>query len=416
MGSKILSVFKNPSFRLILLLYIVSALFLLIGVHTYITNNYSFFAQNLSKGKTVVIKINNNLVKLGTVGFNNSNSNVKKIDAGSTISREKNGSTYHDKPLEEYEINIPKVGILLGELGLDKTLTSKALNFENKIALGFSPYADDVSTFIDKAAELGFESYIQIPMQPVNYPSHAHWSHALLHNLSVHENLDKLNWILSKSNRLVGGYSLEDETFTNSETNVLPIFELLNNRQLSFLYGGKTNLPSLEKLSFNMKFDFIGVDINLDESLSELEMKAGLSKLENLAKTQGFAVGKIRPSPLSIHVLKEWLNGLNTKEVVLVPISNLFKFKVRSIAKNQTSITNALNRNTTEVIKENIFENNLNKNDSLSNQIKMIELNSGKVISEEEYENSFSKNIKITSEENSESKEENNSTSIRRER
>jgi hypothetical protein len=82
---------------------------------------------------------------------------------------------------------------------------------------------------------------------------------------------------------------------------------------------------NFEELYTNLKLIHNNFDFNpplktLDESLSELEIKAGLFKLENLAKTQGFAVGKIRPYPLSIRVLKEWLNGLNRKEIVVVPV------------------------------------------------------------------------------------------------
>ena len=52
-------------------------------------------------------------------------------------------------------------------------------------------------------------------MQPTDYPVNDPGPYAMINNLSKGENVSRFNWIATRSDKIAGYYTNEDETFSN---------------------------------------------------------------------------------------------------------------------------------------------------------------------------------------------------------
>jgi polysaccharide deacetylase 2 family uncharacterized protein YibQ len=227
-------------------------------------------------------------------------------------------------PLSEDDKAKKKIVLIVTDLGLSKSMTLEAMQLSKNFTLGFSPYANNVDEWIDQAVSKGFEAVINLPMQPIDYPVNDPGPYAMLQNLSIGENLSRLDWILSRSKKIVGVYSNANETFSSSRANVLPVLENLKKHRKILAYGNITNDQSLNSLSSSIGNEYSPVNINIDEELNEAKINSNLLRLEGIATTQGYAVGYINPYPMTIKMVNTWMEGLDKKTTAIVPLSNLF--------------------------------------------------------------------------------------------
>ncbi|WP_204367872.1 divergent polysaccharide deacetylase family protein [Candidatus Jidaibacter acanthamoebae] len=221
----------------------------------------------------------------------------------------------------------PKVALLVDGLGLSRSETASAIEMHALIALGFSPYSQDVINWINKGVSAGHEVYINLPMHPAEYPANDAGSLALMNNLSVEENLLRLKLITSKSDKIKGVISGTREIFTDSKDDILSVLEFLKQKKLAYIYGGEVNNESLDDLSEALNLNYIDINITIDDELDAEAVKSNLLRLENMAKVRGFALGKFHAYPMSVKVINEWIGELNNSEVMLVPVSQLFELR-----------------------------------------------------------------------------------------
>ena len=67
--------------------------------------------------------------------------------------------------------NRPKVALVIGGLGLNSRATQTAIEaLPAEVTLSFSPYADGLQGWIDRARAAGHEVLLEIPMEPVDFP------------------------------------------------------------------------------------------------------------------------------------------------------------------------------------------------------------------------------------------------------
>lgn len=240
-----------------------------------------------------------------------------------------------DNPLD-YRINIPdeskrsKISIIVTGLGLSKEMTIGALNLPTSLTLGFSPYAADVSDWVNQAVAKGFETFMQLPMQPTDYQVNDPGPYAMLHNLSYGENLSRLDDLISKSNKIVGFYSPTNDTFSSSRADITPILNHLRQKDYMLLYGNNSNMPTMSGLCDASSLECIYSFGRLDDELSEDKIKKKLLLLEAEAAKNGSAVAYINPYPVSINAVKKWMDEINPKQLSIVPASNLLPYRSSS--------------------------------------------------------------------------------------
>jgi len=254
-------------------------------------------------------------------------------------------------PVEDSKKN--KIAIIVKDLGLSKSMTLEALQLPQTFTLGFSPYANNVNEWIDQAAKKGFETLINIPLQPTDYPVNDPGPRAMLQNLSTGENLSRLDWILSRSNKILGVYSLDNETFSTSRANISPVLESLQKKDKILIYGNMTNDRSLENLSASIGTSYAAVNVNIDDELDEEKIKNNLLKLEGISISNSVAIGYINPYPITIKAVNKWLSELDNNSVIIAPLSSLI-IRNNNTAPISGNFTNDLDSTNSNIEKNEI--------------------------------------------------------------
>ncbi len=308
--------------------------FVLLNTAYYIVHSKSHTLNAVDTGQMALVNLESDAVVVGKVIMDTlkkeelakqyQEAAAKNQEKEEVAEKAKEVEVFRAPPLPEEDKSKNKIVIIVTDLGLSKSLTLEALQLPKSFTLGFSPYANNVDEWVDQAVSKGFETLINLPMQPIDYPVNDPGPYALLQNLSIGENLSRLDWVLSRSKKLVGVYSNPNETFSSTRTNLLPVLENLKKQRKIFAYGNVGNDQSLSSLTSSIASEYTPVHINIDEELNESKITNNLLRLEGLATSKGYAVGFINPYPMTIKLVNHWLDELDKKSAVIVPLSNIF--------------------------------------------------------------------------------------------
>ncbi|MBS0236745.1 MAG: divergent polysaccharide deacetylase family protein [Proteobacteria bacterium] len=228
----------------------------------------------------------------------------------------------------------PSIAIVVSNVGLSKEAVDDALQLPKIVSLGIMPYSSDVGELVSNATSKGFEVLLNLPMQPPNYPMNDPGPYALLSNLSIAENIQRMESVLNKSGQVIGVYSPEEETFTNTASNIAPVMAELKKRNLIFVYSGGVNDDLLRKANQEIVGKTMIVNVRLDAEVDAAKIKENFKKLEGIARAHGYAIGLMHAYPLTIQLLNQWLADSDKSDVVLVPLSKLLK--VQEYAEQKT--------------------------------------------------------------------------------
>ncbi|MEQ8934856.1 MAG: divergent polysaccharide deacetylase family protein, partial [Amphiplicatus sp.] len=113
----------------------------------------------------------------------------------------------------------PVVGLIVGGLGLNPYLTERAINeLPPEVTLAFAPYAKDLDRWTQQARDAGHEIMLELPMEAHGGDPSSLGPAALLADRSSAENLQRLDWLMSRfgayfgaTNYLGGKFSAERE-------------------------------------------------------------------------------------------------------------------------------------------------------------------------------------------------------------
>lgn len=216
----------------------------------------------------------------------------------------------------------PRIAIVMSDLGLSGVTTGNALaKLPPGITLAFLPYAERLDDWVERARTKGHEVMLSVPMEPLNYPRDDPGPNALLTMLGPDRNVERLEWSLGKAVGYVGITSTTGSKFTANPAAMQPVIDVLKARGL-LLVDSRVNPKSVAGPLANLA----GVpralgDRVIDRDLSRGAIDDQLRELEELAKTNGAAVGFASPYPTTIERLNLWLTSLADRGIALAPAS-----------------------------------------------------------------------------------------------
>ena len=130
----------------------------------------------------------------------------------------------------------PRIAVVLTGLGLSDGATQAAIDqLPAAVTLSFSPYARDLERWIALARSRGHEVMLDLPMEPATFPNEDPGPQGLLVGLSAEENLNRLDWVLSRGSAYVGLAGARGSRFTASRDSVEPVLREVKDRGLIFL-------------------------------------------------------------------------------------------------------------------------------------------------------------------------------------
>jgi polysaccharide deacetylase 2 family uncharacterized protein YibQ len=220
----------------------------------------------------------------------------------------------------------PRIGILVAGIGLNREDSLKAIReLPGGITLAFSPYTDNPGDLLPAARLAEHEYLLSIPMEPQGFPVNDPGPRALMSNLSVPDNLDRLHWLLAHLQGYVGVTSalgtMRGERFAGVSQLMDPVLADLGRRGLLYVDARPANAGGTALQRHVWSRD---VDLVLDEPVSQID--ASLAQLEQIAHDKGDALGLIgAPGPVALQHLATWSTGLLDRGLVLAPVSALLQ-------------------------------------------------------------------------------------------
>ncbi len=225
----------------------------------------------------------------------------------------------------------PQVAVMLEDIGLAEETTDAAIEqLPAAISLGVSPYAPAFdgpgpAEFLQAARRAGHETWLSLPMEPAGSPLDDEGAQSLSTSNDLEVDRRALEWSLSRCQGYVGVTNalsgLRGGRFAGSSAFGM-VTAALAQRGLLYLDAGG---PSSEADPGSAPGPGMRrADLTLDEQPDAPDIEARLSRLEQLARDHGSALGVAGPlRPVVIERLQAWSRHLSARGITLVPVSAL---------------------------------------------------------------------------------------------
>jgi uncharacterized protein len=190
------------------------------------------------------------------------------------------------------------------------------------VTLAFTPYGSDPGKLTERARAQRHEILLQIPMEPFDYPDNDPGPQTLLTTLSPEQNLDRLQWHLSRFQGYAGIANFMGARFVVADAVMQPILREAAKRGLGYLDDG-TPRSVAASLAGGQGMPFAKADVSIDAVPTAVEIDRALARLETLARERGTAVGTASALPISIERIAAWTKSLESRGIMLVPLTTV---------------------------------------------------------------------------------------------
>jgi polysaccharide deacetylase 2 family uncharacterized protein YibQ len=216
----------------------------------------------------------------------------------------------------------PRIAIVIGGLGVSASATSEALQqLPAPVTLAFAPYGTDVDKVAARALAADHEVLLQVPMEPFDYPDNDPGPQTLLTSLTADQNIDRLQWLMSRMQGYVGLASLMGARFTASEQALAPVLREAARRGLIFVDDGSSPRSVAQQIAGSNNLPFARADVVIDAVPTQVEIDRALTRLEMQAREKGVAVGYATALPSTVTRIAAWTKKAESRGFLLVPIS-----------------------------------------------------------------------------------------------
>ena len=218
---------------------------------------------------------------------------------------------------------MPVVAIVIGGLGVGAAKTTDAImKLPGAVTLAFTPYGSDPGKLAERARAQRHEIFLQIPMEPYDFPDNDPGPQTLLTSLTTDQNTDRLYWHLSRMQGYAGITNFMGARFIATEPAMQPIIREAAKRGLGFFDDGSSPRSVASMAAASLSVPFGKGDIALDAVPTPAEIDRALNKLESLARERGVAVGTASALPVSIERISAWIKTLSDRGILLVPLTS----------------------------------------------------------------------------------------------
>ena len=220
----------------------------------------------------------------------------------------------------------PRIAIIVSGLGINQDGTLNAITkLPDAVTLAFAPYGKTLARTVAAARDGGHEIFLEVPLEPFDYPDNDPGPDTLLTGQAPRDNLNKLFRVMARFEGYAGLINNMGARFTSSGADFGPMMEELGSRGLGYVDDGSSNRSLAPQLADANRVPFGKVDQTLDANPSRGAILTQLNKLMDTARSNGSAIGIISALPVSIDTIAEWASSPDAEGVELVPASALMK-------------------------------------------------------------------------------------------
>jgi polysaccharide deacetylase 2 family uncharacterized protein YibQ len=227
----------------------------------------------------------------------------------------------------------PRIAIFIGGMGLSRTATQEAIDkLPRAITLAFAPYGSEVEAQVARAREVGHEVILQVPMESFTSEENDPGPHTLHADRSPEAIVDDLHWLMTRFAGYAGLTNFLGGRFTSEEAALAPVLRETKDRGLFYVDDATSPRSLANALASRADVAFSRADIVLDADKTPDSIDAALSRLEALARKNGFALGSASGLPVNVDRIARFARTLEERGIALVPVSAATSFKSRPSA------------------------------------------------------------------------------------
>ncbi|HMJ45345.1 MAG TPA: divergent polysaccharide deacetylase family protein [Pseudolabrys sp.] len=216
----------------------------------------------------------------------------------------------------------PRIAIIIGGIGISASGTADAFSkLPAPVTFALAPYATDLDRLAESARAENHELLLQVPMEPFDYPDNDPGPQTLLTTLTGGQNVDRLQWLMSRMRGYVGITSYMGAKFTSQEQSLSPVLRETSKRGLIFVDDGSSPRSVASQVAGSHSLPFAKTDVVIDATPTAAEIERALARLEMLARDNGSAVGIANAQPGTIARIADWAKAVETRGFVLVPVT-----------------------------------------------------------------------------------------------
>jgi len=228
------------------------------------------------------------------------------------------------KPAPPAQDQLPKVAIIIDDLGNDRKLARKFIRLDDNLTISILPQSPFTQRIAREARENGLELMLHQPMEPNEYPKVNPGPGVLLSSMPPDEIIDLLNVNLDEIPDIKGVNNHMGSRMTANAPQMRQIFSVLKKRGLYFV-DSRTTRESMCRMSAGLlQVPFVERDVFIDHRHDSEFIHKQLKALVRIAQKKGFAVGIAHPHMSTYQVLQEILPDIK-KRVDLVPVSQIVR-------------------------------------------------------------------------------------------
>jgi len=216
----------------------------------------------------------------------------------------------------------PKIAVVVVGLGLSRAATEAAIRrLPPPITLAFDAYAPDLDIWAAAAREAGHELLVGLPMESSAFPVRDPGPRALLTTLPSGDNIRRMESVLGQLTGYVGVLGQHGSAFSARSENIRPVLTALKGRGLMYVDSTEGDETVAPKIATEIGLPRAFVDLVVDAEPSKAGIDENLSRLESLVRERAVVVAVARPYPVTVERLRAWAATLESKNLVLAPVS-----------------------------------------------------------------------------------------------
>lgn len=220
----------------------------------------------------------------------------------------------------------PKIAILLGGMGLNASLTQKAIDeLPGDISFGFAPYGENLQPQVNQARAQGHEVMLQVPMEPIGFPANNPGPMTLMADATPEENIESLHWHMSRFTGYSGVTNYMGARLLASTAALQPILADVAKRGLVYLEDATVNVTMAPAVGEKTRLPVRRANVVIDIDPSPEAIAKALAQLEAEATANGTAIGTGSVLPATVEAVSQWARSLQDKGILLIPVSVAYK-------------------------------------------------------------------------------------------
>lgn len=221
------------------------------------------------------------------------------------------------KPKPEVPIQLPKVAIIIDDIGYDKYIARKFLDLDAVLTFSILPHSTHAKRIARIAHSKGFDVMLHLPMEPNEYPLINPGPGVLLTSMSPDRLINQLNEDLDAVPFVNGVNNHMGSKMTSIAPQLYQIFSILKKRKLYFI-DSRTTVDTLCRPSAQLlHLPFAQKDVFIDHIPKPDFVRKTIHRLIKIADSHGEAIGIGHPHTVTYEVLREMLPELKEKTILV---------------------------------------------------------------------------------------------------